>query len=338
MFKTEMPANEGKHMTNPCAACMVCGSTELVPLYPVTDTNQDIPGEWQILACRGCGTGVLCPFPDNAAIVSFYRDVFYTGDGKRFRGWMEAMRGQFGRLRGMGMNRLRPQKGRLLDFGSGAGHFSAAQAETGWHVHAVDPYSAASADVDSCRLTEDGFELLYPDEHFDAITLWYVIEHLRNPSKAIGEFVRVLKTGGILVLAQQDFASIQARIFGPNWLYLDPPRHLWQFTAKSLAMLAGKHGLVVVDKSWASIEMGPFCMLQSTLNMIVGNRNDLFRFLKNRKLSRTAAEKESGGIRFWPTAVSLALLPLLGPLILLAYFALLPLHSGDVVTLYLRKA
>lgn len=336
MIKTETAAFHDKHMGDPCATCMVCGSTGLVPRYSVRDTNQNVPGEWHILACRGCGTGVLCPFPNNAAISSFYQDIFYTNDGKRFRGWMEEMRGLFGRLRGKRLNRMMPQKGCLLDFGSGAGHFSEAQTKAGWHVHAVDPYSAASSHADCCRLTEDGFELHYPDEYFDAITLWYVIEHIRNPSMAIGEFVRVLKPGGILILAQQDFASIQAKTFGSNWLYLDPPRHLWQFTAESVAMLAGQHGLRVVYKSWCSIEMGPFCMLQSTLNMIVGNHNDLFCYLKNRKLSG-AAVKETKGIRFWPTVASLALLPLLGPLILLAYFILLLFHSGDVVTVYFRK-
>lgn len=338
MMETARTAHHGKHMGDPCATCMVCGSTGLAQRYSVRDTNQDVPGQWHILACRDCGTGVLCPFPDNVAISSFYRDVFYTNDGKRFRGWMEAMRGMFGRLRGIKLNRLKPQKGLLLDFGSGAGHFIAAQAKAGWHVHAVDPYSAASSYPDSCRLTEDGFELHYPDEYFDAITLWYVIEHMRNPSTAIGEFVRVLKPGGILILAQQDFASIQAQTFGTNWLYLDPPRHLWQFTAKSVAVLAGQHGLNVVYKSWRSIEMGPFSMLQSTLNMIVGNQNDLFRFLKNRNLPSATTDMGGKGSRFLPTVISLVLLPMLGPLILLAYFTLLLFHSGDVVTLYLRKS
>jgi hypothetical protein len=86
------------------------------------------------------------------------------------------------------------------------------------------------------------------------------------------------------------------------------------------------------------MEMGPFSILQSTLNMIVGNRNDLFRFLKNRKLSNPLGDKNSSRIRLWPTVVSLVMLPLLGPLAFLAYFALLCVRSGDVVTLYLRKA
>ena len=325
-----------ERMPDPCTSCMVCGSKQLRALYPVKDTNQGVPGQWHILACEACGNGVLSPFPSNGEIASFYRNLFYTDDGKRFRGWMEALRGLFARVRGMTLNRLVPT-GRLLDFGSGAGHFAAAQSKLGWEVHSVDPYSAASRNAASCRLTDESFELLYPDHHFDVVTLWYVIEHLRSPRAAIEEFHRVLKPGGLLVLAQQDFGSLQARIFGPNWLYLDPPRHLWQFTARSVQLLAQQEGFESVHTSWASLEMAPFCMLQSALNVIVGNENDLFRFLKNRNLPQDSSERIGARRRFWPTLASILLVPILGPLVMLAYLALLPFKSGDVVTLYLRK-
>lgn len=324
-------------MSNPCTTCMVCGSKKLSARYPVRDTNESVPGTWELIACDECGTGVLCPFPSDGEIASYYRQVFYNEEGKRFRGWMEALRHMLAGLRGAKLNKLMPDKGKLLDFGSGAGHFAAAQARAGWEVHSVDPYSSASRNAAACRVAEGSFELLYPDAHFDAVTLWYVIEHLRDPRAAIAELSRVLKPGGIILLAQQDFASHQARAFGPNWLYLDPPRHIWQFTADSLIRLAAQFGLRPIHTSWASIEMGPFCILQSTLNVLLGNQNDLFRFLKNRHLPAQQGADGAPGPRALPTLASLFLLPVFGVLALAAYFVLLAVRSGDVVAIYFRK-
>ncbi len=318
-------------MDNPCKKCVVCGSVDMRALYKVCDTNQGVPGEWDIVSCAVCGNGVLAPFPEVAEIEAFYRDVFYTDDGKRFRGWMEVLRAKVASWRGLRLNQLCRGRGKLMDFGSGAGHFAASQVKEGWEVASVDPYSAASNNADKVKLVGDSFALSYPDNYFDAITLWYVLEHLRNPHAAIAEFQRVLKPGGVLILAQQDFASLQAQFFKSNWLFLDPPRHLWQFTAQGVEKMAEAHGFETIEKRWASLEMSPFCMLQSALNMIVGNENDLFRFLKNGKLS------EQGNNRLLPTIISIMLLPVVGPVILLSYFALLAFNSGDVVEVYLRK-
>lgn len=323
-------------MLDSCTTCMVCGSNELSVLYSVKDTNESVPGTWDIVACDECGTGVLCPFPSNADIASYYRHVFYNEKGKRFRGWMEVLRHTLARLRGATLNKLMPERGRLLDFGSGAGHFAVAQSKAGWEVHSVDPYSSASRNAAACRVTERSFELSYPDGYFDVVTLWYVIEHLQDPRAAITELRRVLRVGGIMLLAQQDFSSYQARTFRANWLYLDPPRHIWQFTANSLTRLASQIGLRPIHKSWASIEMGPFCILQSTLNTILGNKNDLFRFLKNPGLTTRGADRNSMA-RPLQTLFSLLLLPLLGPLSVAAYFVLLAIRSGDVVSIYFRK-
>lgn len=320
-------------MSSQCARdkiCAVCGSADLKALYPVTDTNQGVEGKWSIVACQQCGLGVLSPFPRPEDVAGFYKDQFYTGEGQRFRGWMESLRSWLAYLRGRTLNRLAPSKGRLMDFGSGAGHFATSQASQGWDVVALDPYSSASNTseywIDGEKLTINS-----PDEAFDAITLWYVVEHLSDPRAVIRELRRVTKRGGMLVLAQQDFASIQARVFGSRWLFLDPPRHLWQFTIGSLSDLARQEGYEVVAIERSSIEMGPFTILQSALNCVVGNNNYLFKLLKSRDL------RAAGGASGWRTVVSVVLLPILGPMSLIAYFALLALKSGDIFVLYCRR-
>lgn len=314
--------------------CIICGSSSAQRLYPVRDTNQGVHGQWDIVQCDGCGLGVLWPLPSPDEISFFYEGQFYTEGGERFAGPVEQLRAKLAELRGRTLDRICPDQGRLMDFGSGAGHFVRAQQLKGWEVHSVDPYSSVASHSARVSTNKDGTVLLdYPDAYFDAISLWYVLEHLANPQQVLRELGRVLKPGGYLLIAVQDFSSVQARFFGPRWLILDPPRHLWHFSPANLDMLAKRHGLRRTAMSRACVEMGPFTILQSTLNILLGNRNHLFRFLKNPRLSRGRVSwTEAGGV-----AASIALSTVLGPLSFLAYWGLLAIGSGDVFTAYYRK-
>jgi len=330
-----IPSKTSVHPGKAISKCIACDSSAFELIYQVRDTNQGVPGQWGLMVCQECGLGVIEPFPSQEQVASFYIDQFYTDDGQRFQGWVEYLRGMLAWIRGIDLNRIAPMKGRLLDFGAGAGHFSKAQEERGWEVYSVDPYSNKANSADLCKLDGDRIKLEFPNHYFDVITLWYVIEHLRNPAAAIAEFKRVLKPGGILVLAQQDFASIQARLFGPRWLILDPPRHIWQFNENNLLKFVARYNFKKSAISHSSIELGPFTILQSILNYLVGNENYLFCLLKNGGIR--SKNKMNKNIPLGRALVSIVLGVVLFPLSVLIYFLLLLLGSGDVFTLYLRR-
>lgn len=318
---------------NTVARCIACDSSQFDVAYKVTDTNQGVSGEWNLKVCASCGLGVIDPFPTQDDVASFYVDQFYTKDGKRFQGWVERLREMLAWLRGRYIERIVQHKGRLLDFGAGAGHFAKVQRLRGWEVYSVDPYSSRANSSNLSTLDGDKIRLEFPDHYFDVVTLWYVIEHLRNPDAAIEEFKRVLKPGGLLVLAQQDFASVQARFFGPRWLILDPPRHIWQFSEFSLLKLVARHNYKKCAISHSSIELGPFTILQSILNCILGNENYLFCLLKNGGLR---SKDNAKNIPLKCAVASIVLGILLLPISIALYFMLLIFGSGDVFTLYLR--
>ncbi|HME44440.1 MAG TPA: class I SAM-dependent methyltransferase [Syntrophorhabdales bacterium] len=324
----------GIEAADPLSRCIACGNSQFKIEYKVTDTNQGVPGEWNLKVCEACGLGMIDPLPTQNDVTSFYVDQFYAEDGKRFQGWVECLRVALSWLRGVDLKRVVPGKGRLLDFGAGSGHFAKVQKARGWEVYSVDPYSSKADSSDRCKMEGDRIKLEFPDHYFDAVTLWYVIEHLRNPDDAIAEFKRVLRPDGVLVLAQQDFASVQARLFGPRWLILDPPRHIWQFSERSLLKLVARHGYKKRFISHASIELGPYTILQSTLNCLVGNKNYLFCLLKNGRLRSKGYHKS---IPLGRAIVSVALGIALLPLCVVFYFLLLAFGSGDVFTLYLQS-
>jgi len=63
--------------------------------------------------------------------------------------------------------------------------------------------------------------LPFPDESFDTVVCWEVLEHLPRDSEpdAFGEFRRVLRPGGVLYLSTP-YASLRARSFDPAWWLL----------------------------------------------------------------------------------------------------------------------
>ncbi|MBI9079575.1 MAG: class I SAM-dependent methyltransferase [Pseudodesulfovibrio sp.] len=314
-------------------SCPICGCHSFDFSYSVTDTNQGVAGSWDVLVCKDCKLGVLSPRPTSEDIPGYYGDSFYTTDSKRFSGGVESIRGVLNRYKAWRLKKHLPSPGKLLDFGSGAGHFGSAMSSAGWDVSCED----ISYSTECSRLRMDGEQPLldYPNDYFDVVTLWYVIEHMLDPRGTLQEVRRVLKPDGTLVLSQQNFSSFQAHVFGPRWLMLDPPRHVYQFSPDNLKKLVVQEGFAVQGVDHHCLEMGTFTILQGILNCIFGNSNALFKLLKNRQLSNTsqAAKNEKlAGLG------SLILTPILLPVAVAAYFVSVFVGSGDLFTLYLRKA
>jgi SAM-dependent methyltransferase len=313
--------------------CHVCGYDVWETLYQVQDFNQNTAGSWDIIVCKQCGLGCLNPFPRPSETALFYGDQFYTNDNKRFSTSIELARRLLAHNRVKLVKKNLPPAGHILDFGSGAGHFGNMMSKQGWTVSNED---IAYGGHGRLRMKGDIIVLDYPNDFFDAVSLWYVIEHMINPKATFQEIFRILKPGGILITAQQNFSSYQARFFGPNWLILDPPRHIFQFSQSNLTQLATQEGFRQIGIEHRSIEFGPFTILQSTLNMLLGNQNYLFKLLKNKRLKNTSAYAKRKKEKRWGI-VSAVLGVGMAPFAFAAYFFLLWLESGDIFTLFLQK-
>jgi SAM-dependent methyltransferase len=133
---------------------------------------------------------------------------------------------------------MKPEKGGLLDIGAGTGAFLEAAKKNGWDVCGVEPSkmaarSARNKGLDILERIDD----LDTDAFFDAITLWHVLEHLPDLEEAVRKIKRLLKPGGVLVVAVPNHLSFDAKYYGSFWAGYDVPRHLWHFSKKSLPPL-----------------------------------------------------------------------------------------------------
>jgi SAM-dependent methyltransferase len=267
--------------------CPACGSTSRQLLYAdLTDrTYRSAPGRWSLHRCGDCSCAYLDPRPDEATSALAYR-TYYDGAAPSReqgppRGWRRVRRalrngylssrygyrldptsraGEFvvpllPRYRQLADEhvrhlRLREGRPRLLDVGCGEGEFLAEMQSLGWSVEGLDPSADAVAVAQArgvsarqATLAEARLEA----GSLDAITFRLVFEHLRDPVTMLAECRRALKPRGVVWIATPSLDSEAHRVFGRNWIHLEPPRHTVVYTASALAGLLASTGFEVVS-------------------------------------------------------------------------------------------
>jgi 2-polyprenyl-3-methyl-5-hydroxy-6-metoxy-1,4-benzoquinol methylase len=250
------------------AVCPLCGLQERSALYEgLEDRWFDVPGKWNLSRCKGCGLTFLDPRPtteDTGKTYSSYytHQIPLTGQSpisnQRVKSWPVALLKKIHRwiyaplvrkqneLFEMHLSRLTP--GRLLDVGCGDGRFLKHMRDLGWTVQGVE------TDPQSAKLAVEAFGLSvhlgtlesarFLSDHFDSVTMSHVIEHAHDPIALLAECRRILRPGGTLVIVTPNIQSMGHRYFGKAWRDLDPPRHLYLFSRKTLGMIVSQAGFV----------------------------------------------------------------------------------------------
>lgn len=100
---------------------------------------------------------------------------------------------------------------KILDAPAGAGSFADKLRSTGGNVYELD--ISLSDYSSNNRVVGDLNDFLpYKNEVFDKIVSVEGIEHTENPTAVIGEFSRVIKTGGVLILTTPNILNVRSRI------------------------------------------------------------------------------------------------------------------------------
>lgn len=204
-----------------------------------------------IVRCRNCSHQYPNPMPFPEGDLS---EIYVDAD-EYFRGHDVEKKKQNG-LSLMREFELRlGKKGRFLDVGCGAGELLWAAKTSGWEAQGIDP-SKEFIEIGRERLGVEGRvttleEANFPGDHFDAVIMSGIIEHLYDPLETLKEIHRVLKPNGWFWFDAPNedgfymkLGNLYMRLRGKDWVVTlaptFPPYHVQGFNPKSLKNLVEK--------------------------------------------------------------------------------------------------
>lgn len=220
-------------------ACAVCGASEAEPVLTSEDLRRGIPGRFDVVRCRRCGHAYVNPRPTRAAIAAWYPED-YSCHGQPPAPALE--RWYYRAFRALPL----APGARVLDVGCGGGRYLAHLRSLGFSVEGTELDAELAGQlrrahglvVHSGELTELALE----PGAYDAVTLWWVLEHTHDPVGTLRAAARVLRPGGLVVVSVQNFESLGRLLFGRYWHHLDLPGHLQHFAPRTLARALRESG------------------------------------------------------------------------------------------------
>lgn len=244
--------------------CPLCGANQFTPVLIGRDLLHGCPGEFQLVRCAACDHFYLNPRPTLESIGRFYPSDYgpyqaaeasdapaqqakaITKDAdigplRRIVRWFVNTKADY-------IPPITTIPRRALEIGCAHGGFLERLNGQGWQVQGVELSAEAAR-----RATDRGLDVhvgtlesaTLPNDRFEAVFLWMVLEHLHDPKQTLREIRRILKPDGRLMFSVPNFGSWERRFFGRYWYALDLPRHLQHFTTGSLRRLLAESGFEI---------------------------------------------------------------------------------------------
>jgi SAM-dependent methyltransferase len=186
----------------------------------------------------------------------------------------------------------------------------------GWRAMGIERNEAAAAQarqVPGIEVVSTGIETLPHDAKFEIIVVFHALEHMSEPASTLRACAQRLTTNGRLIINVPNFASWQARFFGPTWMHLDVPRHVVHFTPATLVAALRRAGLELDAMSSISWEHDPYGWIESAVSRLTGRANTITRYLMGLDRFDGAVALAAGlAMLLAPPALALSLFSWLG--------------------------
>lgn len=254
--------------------CPICSEMEITELLTCKDYVSSSEN-FKITSCKNCSLQFTNPRPTENKIGIYYQSdkyISHSGSEKKNLGFIYTL---YDIVRNFSINRklniikkYNPN-GRLLDLGCGMGYFiNGVKADKNFE------FDAADVSDDAINYVKENFNIdvlnesnlnSIPNETYEIITQWHVLEHVHRIDERMQFLKRVLKSNGTMFIAVPINDSFDAKYYKKFWDGYDVPRHLLHFNRKSFKHLMQKHGFKVVAQK-ALIFDAPYISMRSEIH------------------------------------------------------------------------
>jgi len=237
-------------------SCNICGADDYKIIYEARyedEEQQDLKDKFkssgdetlidQVVKCKKCHLIYVNPRIRQDLVIQGYSE----GSDEAFVSQAKGREITF--KKSLKLINKYAEKGKILDIGTAGGSFLHVAEEEGWEVHGIEPnrwmgeWGKKHYGIDIKPGTI--FDHKYPDNYFDAVSLWDVLEHVPDPKKTLNECNRILKEGGVLIVNYPDIGSWLAKLMRRRWIFLLSV-HFYYFTPKTITKMINMTGYDVV--------------------------------------------------------------------------------------------
>ena len=232
--------------------CPACSSEDFHEFISAKDHT--VSGEsFRIMKCNSCTLMFTQDIPSAADIGLYYASEDYISHSDTQEGMINKLYHAIRKRTLKGKKELLQKEtgkasAKIADIGCGTGAFLNTMKKAGWNVTGVEPDEVArkkAAALYGIEPRPAGELNSLPQNEFDVITLWHVLEHVHDLHGYIAQLKNMLAENGKLFIAVPNYTSHDAGHYGSFWAAYDVPRHLYHFSPQSMRALLQQHGLNV---------------------------------------------------------------------------------------------
>ena len=167
---------------NICAVCNSENITHFMNCVDYTVSNKS----FQIYECKDCSFKFTNPRPGISEISKYYESENYISHSNTKKGIFNKL---YQYIRNITISQKltlinkHVSRGTLLDIGCGTGEFLNFCKNKGWTTSGIEPGNDArkyASEVYGLTIHDENFISSIPDNSFDVITLWHVLEHVHD--------------------------------------------------------------------------------------------------------------------------------------------------------------